>query len=162
MFSSFKQKIIDYVFTVSKQPILLKDLLIANSQYNEKLHVDPVRLGFRLKVGRAYLVYILFVILFLIPFTAITHRLFANLDPHVSILVAMLLTAVIFIFFNFFRVWLVDEVALSQIKKGWQVHFPFFPYKEYSKKIDKIYEKANKLELPKKELEKYILDNLSD
>ncbi|RXJ85634.1 hypothetical protein [Arcobacter sp. CECT 8985] len=162
MFTSFKQKIIDYVFTVSKQPILLKDLLIANAQYNEKLHVDPVRLGFRLKVGRAYLLYILFVILFLVPFTAITHRLFAELDPHVSILVAMVLTAVIFIFFNFFRVWLVDEVALSQIKKGWQVHFPFFPYKEYSEKIDKIFTKANKLELPKRELEKYILDNLSD
>ncbi len=160
MLSSFKQKIIDYVFTVSKQPILLKDLLIANAQYNEKLHVDPVKLGFRLKVGRAYLVYIILVILFLIPFTIISHGAFVKMDSHVSIVAGMLLTAVIFIFFNFFRVWLVDQVALSQIKKGWKTHFPFFQYKDYNKKIDEIFQKASKLELPKKELQKYILDNL--
>ncbi|AXX85988.1 hypothetical protein [Malaciobacter marinus] len=162
MLLSLKQKIIDYVFTVSKQPILLKDLLIANSQYLEKLHVDPVKLGFRLKVSRAYLVYIVLVILFTVPFTTITHNLFANLDPHVSIIVAMVLTAVVFIFFNFFRVWLVDQIALSQIKKGWQIHFPFFPYKEYNKKINEIFQQSNKLELQKKDLQKYILDNLAD
>ncbi len=160
MFLSFKQKILDYVFTVSKQPILLKDLLIANSQYNEKLHVDPVKLGFRLKVGRAYLLYMILVVLFLIPFTLITHGAFVKMDSHVSIIAAMLLTALIFIFFNFFRVWLVDQVALSQIKKGWKIHFPFFPYIDYTKKIDEIFQKASKLELPKKELQKYILDNL--
>lgn len=162
MLSSLKQKIIDYVFTVSKQPILLKDLLIANSQYNEKLHVDPVKLGFRMKVSRAYIVYILLMTIALIPITAITHGVFANLDSHVSIIVAIILTAIIFIFFNFFRVWLVDQIALSQIKKGWKVHFPFFEYSEYSKKVEKIFQKATKLELPRKDLSKYILDNLVD
>lgn len=162
MLSSLKQKIIDYVFTVSKQPILLKDLLIANSQYNEKLHVDPVKLGFRMKVSRAYVVYIALMTIALIPIVGITHGMFANLNAHISILVSIFITAVIFIFFNFFRVWLVDQIALSQIKKGWKIHFPYFAYAEYSKKVDKIFQKATKLELPKKELSKYILDNLVD
>lgn len=162
MLSSFKLNIINYVFIISKQPILLKDLLISNSQYIEKLHVDPVKLGFRLRERRAYFIYTILIILFLTPFTAITHKIFENLDPHISIIITMVLTSIVFIFFNFFKIWLIDEVALSQVKKGWEIHFPFFPYNEYSKKINQIYEKANKLELPKKDLEKYILDNLTN
>lgn len=141
MLSSFKQKIIDYVFTVSKQPILLKDLLIANAQYNEKLHVDPVKLGFRLKVARAYLVYIILVILFLIPFTIVSHGAFVKMDSHVSIVAGMLLTAVIFIFFNFFRVWLVDQVALSQIKKVGKHISHFFHIKIIIKKLMRFFKK---------------------
>lgn len=47
-------KVLDYLYILSKQPILLRDLLDANRQYNEGMHVDPARLGFRLKLGRAY------------------------------------------------------------------------------------------------------------
>lgn len=157
---SFKDKILDYIYTLSKQPILLRDLLEANRQYNEGMHVDPAKLGFRLKLGRAYLVYILIVLAIIIPISAILHKPLANIDPHISILGAMIITAIIFIGFNFFRAKMRDEITHKQIKKSWILRFPYFPYEEYNKKIEEIYFRAIKEEISKKELEKYILDNI--
>jgi len=157
---SLKEKILDYIYILSKQPILLRDLLDANRQYNEGMHVDPAKLGFRLKLGRAYLVYVLFILCILIPLSAMTHKFLVNIDPHVSILGAMVITSIIFIGFNFFKAKLRDEISLRQIKKSWILRFPYFPYDEYNKKVERIYEKAMKDEIPKKNLERYILDNL--
>ena len=42
--------------------MLLKDLLVANRQHNEGMHVDPAKLGFRIRLTRAYFVYILIVL----------------------------------------------------------------------------------------------------
>lgn len=95
-------KVLDYLYILSKQPILLRDLLDANRQYNEGMHVDPARLGFRLKLGRAYFLYILIVLAIIVPISVIMHKPLANIDPHISILGAMVITAVIFIGFNFF------------------------------------------------------------
>lgn len=157
---TFKNKILDYIYILSKQPILLRDLLEANRQYNEGMHVDPAKLGFRLKLGRAYLVYILIVLAILIPVTAITHKPLAGIDSHISILGAMVITALIFMGFNFFRAKMRDEISYRQIKKSWQLRFPYFAYDEYNKKIEAIYLQAMKDEVSKKDLEKYILDNL--
>jgi hypothetical protein len=157
---SLKQKILDYVFIISKQPVLLKDLLDANRQQNEGMHVDPSKLGFRLRLARAYQVYILLVLIVVIPISAISHKVLANVDSHISILGAMIITAVIFIGFNFFQSKLYDEIAKSQIKKSWRLRFPYFSYDEYRYKVEEIYQKALKEEISKKDLEKYILDNL--
>ncbi len=35
-----KNKILEYVFNISKQPILLRDLLVANRQYNEGMYAE--------------------------------------------------------------------------------------------------------------------------
>ena len=157
---TFKDKILDYIYILSKQPILLRDLLEANRQYNEGMHVDPSKLGFRLKLGRAYLVYILIVLAILFPITALTHKPLAGIDSHVSILGAMVITALIFMGFNFFRSKMRDIITYRQIKKSWQLRFPYFSYDEYNKKIEDIYLQALKDEVSKKDLEKYILDNL--
>lgn len=157
---TLKEKVLDYVYILSKQPLLLRDLLDANRQYNEGMHVDPARLGFRLKLARAYFVYIVLVLSILIPVSAIMHKPLAGIDSHVSILGAMIITAAIFIGFNFFRARLRDEITLRQIKKSWALRFPYFPYDEYNKKVEDIYETAIKEEISKKDLEKYILDKL--
>ncbi|WP_044418902.1 hypothetical protein [Halarcobacter anaerophilus] len=157
---SLKEKILDYIYILSKQPLLLRDLLEANRQFNEGMHADPSKLGFRLNLSRAYLVYILIVLAILIPLSAILHQPLANIDPHISILGAMIITAVIFIGFNFFLAKMRDEITYKQIKRSWALRFPYFPYEEYNKKIEEIYLKAIKEEISKKDLEKYILDNL--
>ncbi|WP_321469173.1 hypothetical protein [Halarcobacter sp.] len=157
---SFKEKILDYIYILSKQPILLRDLLEANRQYNEGMHVDPAKLGFRLKLGRAYLVYILIVLAILVPLSAILHKPLAKIDPHISILGAMIITAIIFMGFNFFRAKMRDEITYKQIKKSWILRFPYFSYDEYNKKIEEIYLEAIKDEVAKRDLEKYILDKL--
>lgn len=156
-----KNKILEYVFNISKQPILLRDLLVANRQYNEGMYVDPSKLGFRIILHRAYIVYIGLVLGILIPISLLTHKPLAKIDPHISILGAMIITAVIFIGFNFFMDKMRDSITKVLILKSWNLHFPFFSYLEYSKKIDEIFEKSIKEEISKRDLERYILDNLS-
>lgn len=158
---SFKNILLKYICTTSKQPILLKDMLVANRQYNDGMQVDPAKLGFRLKLAHAYLVYIVLVLVILIPLSALTHKPLANIDSHVSILGAMFITAVIFMGFNFFKDKIVDMMTLELIKKSWKLHFPFFSYEDYSCKIDKIFEDSLKEEVSKRDLEKYILDKLA-
>ncbi|PLY05992.1 MAG: hypothetical protein C0625_10945 [Arcobacter sp.] len=157
---TYKEKILDYVYTLSKQPLLLKDLLDANRQYNEGMHVDPSKLGFRLKLTRAYFVYILIVVGIVLPISALTHKPLAGIDSHISIIGAMIITAGVFIGFNFFRAKLRDEITSKQIKKSWKLRFPYFSYEEYNHKVEEIYQRAIKEEISKKDLEKYILDNL--
>ncbi|RXJ85139.1 hypothetical protein [Arcobacter cloacae] len=158
---SIKNSILEYIYTISKQPVLLKDLLVANRQYNEGMHVDPAKLGFRIRLTRAYFVYILIVLAILVPISLLTHKPLAKIDPHISILGAMIITAAIFIGFNFFRDKMRDIMTKELIKKAWKLHFPFFSYEEYSKKIDKIFENSIKDEISKRDLEKYILEKLT-
>jgi hypothetical protein len=158
---TIKNKILEYVYTISKQPILLKDLLVANRQHLDGMHVDPAKLGFRIKLVRAYIVYIGLVLSILIPISLLTHKPLEKLDPHVSIVGAMIITAAIFMGFNFFRDRMRDSITKELIKKSWKLRFPYFSYEEYASKVDVIFEKAMKEEIAKRDLEKYILDNLS-
>ena len=48
---SITKRVLNYIFTRSKQPVLLKDLLVATKQYNQGMEVDAGRLGFRLKLS---------------------------------------------------------------------------------------------------------------
>ncbi|MFK2822188.1 hypothetical protein [Arcobacter sp. YIC-80] len=159
---TFKEKILDYIYITSKQPILLRDLLISNRQFNEGMHVDPAKLGFRLRLSRAYMVYLSIVLSIIVPISLLTHKSLAKIDSHVSIIGAMVITALIFIGFNFFRAKMRDSITILLIKRSWKLHFPFFPYEEYSKKIEEIFERSLKEEISKRDLEKYILDNLTD
>ena len=158
---TIKDKILQYVYIISKQPIILKDLLVANRPHNEGMHVDPAKLGFRIRLIRAYIVYIGIVLAILIPASLLTHKPLAKVDAHISIVGAMIITAAIFMGFNFFRDRMRDTVTKELIKRSWKLHFPFFSYEEYSHKIDEIFEDAMRDEVSKRDLEKYILENLS-
>ena len=159
---SLKNKILEYVYIISKQPILLKDLLVANRQHNEGMHVDPAKLGFRIRLTRAYIVYVAMISVLLIPLSLLAHKLLAKVDAHISIIGAMIMTAAIFIGFNFFRDRLRDVVTLELIKRSWKLHFPFFSYEEYSQKIDEIFGNSINEEISKRDLEKYILEKLTN
>ncbi|RBQ28552.1 hypothetical protein ACNSOS_06100 [Aliarcobacter vitoriensis] len=154
-------KVLNFVYNTSKQPILLKDLLVASRQFNNGMEVDAGRLGFRLKLARAYFVYIVLILAILIPISLLTHKTLAIIDPHISIVGGMVVTALIFIGFNFFRDKIKEMMTQEVIKKAWRVHFPFFAYEEYSKKVNQIFEEAMREEIPKRDLQKYILDKVS-
>ena len=158
---TIKNKILEYVYTISKQPILLKDLLVANRQHSDGMHVDPAKLGFRIRLVRAYIVYIGLVLAVVVPISLLTHKPLAKIDAHISIIGAMIITAAIFIGFNFFRDRMRDSITKELIKRSWKLHFPYFSYEEYSEKIEEIFEKSIKEEISKRDLEKYILENLS-
>ena len=155
-----KEKIINYVYSISSQPVIFRDLLEANALYNEKMYVDPAKLGFRMNITRAYLVYLgisAVVVSFLI---ITTHYFLKHMNFHISIIGAVLVTSGVFIGFNFFKAWIRDAITLKLIKHAWLTHFPYFSYEKYSKKVEKIYNEARKKEIAKKDLQQYIMDKL--
>ncbi|EKR7993017.1 hypothetical protein P9H63_001211, partial [Campylobacter fetus] len=90
----------------------------------------------------------------------ILHKIFEKIDFHYSIIGTMIMTALVFIGFDFFKVWARKSISHELIKKAWDIHFPYFPYEKYSQKIEIIYNEAIKKEIPRKDLEKYVLDQL--
>jgi hypothetical protein len=161
MFENLKEKIISYIYNISKQPIKFATLLKANQLFNEGMKLDGTILRFRIRLGRAYLVFILLAHIIIVPLAFIAHALFVKLNCHASILVAIFFTAWLFGIFSFFKKWARDNVAKKVIKDAWALHFPYFPYDEYNKKINTIYEQSQKDEITKNDLEQYILDRLS-
>jgi len=157
---SLKEKIINYVYTVSNQPVIFRDLLSANSHYNEKMYVDPGKLGFRLNILRAYIAYLILCTIVIVPLIGITHYFLKPMNFHFSVLGAVLVTSAVFVGFDFFKSWIRDAITLKLIKKAWLVHFPFFTYDKYSKKVEDIYNESLKSEVSKKDLQLYVMDKL--
>ena len=61
MIQKIKDKIIDYAYVISNQPVKLQELLSANSLLIEGMHLDGKKLGFRLKLGRAYVIFLVLI-----------------------------------------------------------------------------------------------------
>ncbi len=162
MFEKLKEKIIAYIYNISKQPVKFNTLLEANQLFNEGMKLDGTILGFRLRLGRAYVVFILLAHIFIIPVSLIIHSFFSMLDCHASIIIAVFFTAWLFGIFSFFKEWTRDSVTRTRIKNAWALQFPYFPYDEYNKQINDIYEQAQKEDITKKDLEQYILEKLAN
>lgn len=160
MLENIKNYVLSKMFVVSKQPVLFKDLLEANSLYNEGMLIDPAKLNFKFKYDSLYIIYALFLILVLILLIICSHRILEKVDFHFSIILTALVTSLCFIFFDMFKRWARKEISIRLIKKAWNLHFPYFAYDKYSQKIDEIYNKSLKDEVSKKDLEKYVLDKL--
>ncbi len=125
------------------------------------MKLDGTILGFRLRLGRAYIVFLIIAHILILPIALILHELFAILDCHASILLAVFFTALLFGVFSFFKEWTRDGVTQQRIKNAWSLQFPYFDYDEYNDEINSIYEQALRDDIPKNDLEQYILDKLS-
>ena len=161
MIENIKLKIISYIYNISKQPVKLNQLLNANMLFNEGMKLDGTKLGFRLKLGRAYMVFLMLAHLIIVPIALLTHNLFRILDCHASIVLAVFFTALLFGIFSFFKEWTRDCVTKQRIKQMWSLHFPHFPYDEYNKEVSDIYEESLDQEVKQSDLERFILDKLS-
>jgi len=162
MFKKFRLMIIDYIYNISKQPVKLDKLLEANALFNEGMKLDGTKLGFRIKLGRAYVVFLLLAHIIIIPVAFVAHEIFKNVDCHASIILAIFFTALLFGIFNFFKEWTRDCVTRQRIKHMWSLHFPHFPFEEFSKDVAEIYEEALKEDVKHTDMEMYILDKLSE
>lgn len=160
MVARFRDFICERLFVVSRQPVILRDLLEANALFNEGMMIDPAKLKFRFNKGALYGFYAAFCVVVLLVATAILHRALENIDFHFSVIGTAVVTAGIFAGFDAFRMWARRQMSLAQIKAAWAVHFPFFAYEKYSKKVEEIYNEAQKDEVSKKDLEKYVLERL--
>jgi len=161
MLEKLKEKIILYIYNISKQPIKLNILLQANQLFNEGMKLDGTKLGFRLRLARAYLVFIVLTHIIIAPVALLTHKLFSSLDCHASIIIAVFFTAWLFGIFSFFKEWARDGITKQRIKYMWSLHFPHFPYNDYNLEVSKIYEQALDEEIKQSDLERFILDKLS-
>lgn len=159
---NIKNYILNYIYATSKQPILLKDMLVASVQFSNDMEVDSSRLGFRLRLTRAYLVYVWLVLAILLPVSLLTHKMLAKIDSHISIVGGMIITALIFMGFNYFKDIIKNAMTKNRLKKAWSLHFPFFAYEEYSSRVNEIFEEAMREEVSKRDLQKYILDRLTN
>lgn len=154
------EKIIPYVFSLSDGPMLFRDLLKTNKMYQEGLKLEGKIPGFRLSIGRSYLVFIAIWHLILLPSSAIFHKVLAKIDCHLLILMAILFTGMFFATYAIFKEYLIDTVALKIIKSAWENHFPHFDYDLHAKEVAKIYSEALEKEIPHKNMQLYILDRL--
>ncbi|AJC92954.1 putative membrane protein [Campylobacter subantarcticus LMG 24377] len=152
--------ILKFIFKVSNQPVNLKDLLEANALLNEGMMVDPAKLNFKFRVFNSYLIYTLFCIAILVPMLVITHYFLTIIDFHISILSAVLVTACIFIGYDIFKIYTRKIISKRLLKKAWALHFPYFAYEKYSKIAENIYNQAIKEEIPKNQLEQYVLEKI--
>jgi len=153
-------KIINSMFVISKKPVLFKDLLEANSGYNEGMLVDPAKLNFKFRYGRSYIIFGLLCFAVFAPLLALMHGFLENIDFHYSVISAILVTAFVFIGFDVFKAYARKRLTLRLIKEAWSVHFPYFPYEKYNETVEKIYNESVKKEIPKRDLEQFVLDNL--
>jgi len=160
--TKLKEKILKFVFKTTKQPIRFKDLLVANAYHNEGMHVDPEKLGFRMIIKNAYIVYSIVSLIVLIPLLAITHTFFEHIDFHASIIGTALITSAFFIGFQYFHACIKDKMAKSRIKEAWTIHFPYFSYDKYSKKVEEIFNEAMKKEVKKNDLQSYVMGKLAE
>ncbi|MDR3346625.1 MAG: hypothetical protein LBS73_05575 [Campylobacteraceae bacterium] len=156
---SIRDKMINYIFTISRQPVRYKDLLAANALHNEGMYVDPAKLNFRMNISKAYSVYALICACILIPVILIIHFL-PETNRHIPIFGVIFATSCVFISFNYFTAWLRDSITLKLIKRAWVLHFPYFPYEKYSAQVEELYNEIRKKELPRKDWEQYVLDGL--
>ncbi|WP_279176971.1 hypothetical protein [Campylobacter insulaenigrae] len=152
--------IFNSIFKISNQPVNLKDLLEANALFNEGMLVDPAKLNYNFRVINSYLIYALLCAIILIPSLFITHYFLTIVDFHISILSAIFVTACVFIGYDIFKIYTRKIISKKLIKKSWSLHFPFFSYEKYSKILENVYNQAIKEEIPKNQLEQYVLEKI--
>lgn len=156
----FKDFSCNFLFKISDQPVLLRDLLEANALFNDGMLVDPSKLNFNFKILNSCIYFGIFCALILLPLLLITHYLFTRLDFHISIISAVAVTACVFISYDIFKVYARKMISKKLIQKAWALHFPYFSYEKYSFMAGNFYKEALKEEIPKANLEQYVLEKI--
>ncbi len=149
-----------YVFRLSEDPIRFEELMQANKIYNDGMPVDAHLLGYRMNLGRMYLVFVLFMHLFILPLTVIFHSILMHIDCHYLIIVAVLLTALFFASFTLFKEYFIELITVRRIRGAWKIHFPHFSYKKHSREVSGFYKEALAKEVHHRDLSRYIIDKI--
>ncbi len=152
--------ILPYIFRISEAPIRFEELMQANKVYNDGMPVDAHLLGYRIRLGRMYLVFVIFTHLFILPITLIFHKVLATIDCHYLIIVAVLFTALFFASFTLFKEYMTELMTLRRLKEAWKIHFPHFSYSKHSKEVAMFYKEALAKEIHHRDLSRYIIDKI--
>jgi len=161
IYNFIDNKILPFTFKISEQPMLYRELLLANKLFDDGMKLEGKIPGMRISVGRAILIFAVAWHLFLIlPATALFHASLEKMDCHIAIVASVIFTGLFFSLYFVFKEWLIDRMALHRIKKAWKNHFAHFDYDAHHKEVTALYSKALEEEVPAKELQLYILNKL--
>lgn len=155
-------KIVPFVFKISKQPMLFKELMHANRIYNDGMNLEYNMKGFRIRLGRIYFVYFALVLFISIPLSFLFHTQLAKIDCHALIISSIVFTILLFSSFTLFKSWLIEQVSVQLITQAWKNHFPHFDYLKNSQKISTIYAQALESGIQNKDLQRHILTKMVD
>ena len=86
--------------------------------------------------------------------------MFEKIDFHFSILFTIIATSAVFIGFDCFKAWARKKLTHELIKRAWANHFLYFPYEKYSRIVENIYNEALKNDVPRRDLEQYVLSKI--
>lgn len=153
--------IVHFVFKLTATPMRFKELLNANKIYHDGMNLENNIHGFKLRLGRAYLVFFGLFLLINIPVIGVLHGALTSFDSHVLIILTALVTGGFFILFSMFKEHLVEQAALIIIEKAWNKHLSLFPFAKYGKEVAFLYGQAVEEEIAIGNLQHYIFDKLS-
>ncbi len=140
--------------------MLYGELLQANKTYQEGMNLEGTIPGFRMILGRAYLVYLAFWHFIIAVPIILFHEQMREINCHMLILVAVLFTGLFFSIFSMFSEWMHEKMALLVIKKAWKNHFPHFSYEQHAAEVARIYNQALEEEVHHKDMRLYILNKM--
>jgi len=161
VYERFKEKLIQYLYIKSSQPIHFEELMKANLLLVEGIIPSERLLKYRVLLGRAYLSFIILTHLFIIPLVGLLHGVLAKMDCHLSIILAVAFTGVFFASFTSYKEWLFENISKKIVKSAWELHFPHFDYKTHHTKAARLYDETLRKKIAKHEVQIYILDGLS-
>jgi hypothetical protein len=154
-------KILPFTFRVSEEPMLYRELLLANKLFDDGMKLEGKIPGMRIRVGRAiFLFAAVWHLVLILPATAIFHASLEKLDCHIAIVASVIFTGFFFSIYFVFKEWLIDRMALHRIKGAWKNHFTHFDYDAHHKEVTALYSKALEEGIPVKEIQLYILNRL--
>lgn len=155
-------KIIPYTFKTSKQPMLFGDLMEANKLYQNGMNLEGNISGMKFRTGKAYIVFLALWHIIIIPGGLLFHTQLINLDCHLSIIFAIIFTAMLFSSFTIYKELLIEYTSEKIIKEAWENHLPLFNYEKNAYKAATIYSDAVEKGITKKEMFRHITSGLSD
>jgi len=146
-----------FVFKISEQPMRFQELMNANKIYNDGMNLEYNMTGFRVRLARVYLVFIILTLIIVTPPSIVFHSLLAKIDCHALIILSIVITVLLFSTFALFKSWLIEQVSKQLINEGWKNHFPHFDYQKNSQKVSHIYAEALENGIKSKDLQRYII-----
>ena len=160
LLSTLTEKTTSFVFKTSEQPMLFKELMQANKIYNDRMNLEYNMKGFRIRLGRLYLVFFFLAIVIATPVSFLLHTLLAKIDCHALILMSVAFTVIFFSAFALFKSWLIEKISKKLILEAWNNHFPHFDYKNNREKVSHIYEEALENGIKNKDLKHHVITKM--
>ena len=154
------QTILPFVFKTSEQPMLFRELLQTSKMYDDDMKLEGRVPGFRIRIGRTILVFIVLWHIALIPVSLLFHLQLAKVDCHLLIIFAVIFTGLFFATYAMFKEWLIDIMAEKHIRAAWKNHFPHFDYESHHREVTNLYSEAIEKEISSKDMYLYILNNM--